>query len=49
MITGRIVKAEESKDGRQNIAITVEFSRMGLLSFLHGLFGRSMQLPRHDR
>jgi len=31
MITGRIVKAEESKDGRQNIAITVEFSEDGVV------------------
>lgn len=31
MITGRIIKAKESKDGRRNIAITVEFSEDGVV------------------
>lgn len=31
MITGRILKAEESKDGRGNIAITVEFAEDGVV------------------
>ena len=31
MITGRVLKAEESTDGRENIRIMVEFSENGLV------------------